>query len=45
VDCPDNFPSSDVDGERPPALDLNVPAVDDLSGVDHSAASLGAYLD
>jgi hypothetical protein len=45
VDCPDNFLSSDVDGERPPALDLNAPAVDDLTGDDGAAAALGAYLD
>jgi hypothetical protein len=34
------FPSSDVDCERSPALDLNPLGVDDLAGVDGSAAAL-----
>jgi hypothetical protein len=39
------FPSSDVDCERSPALDLNPLAVDDIPGADGAAATLGAYLD
>jgi hypothetical protein len=37
--------SSDEDSERTPALDLHSPAVDDLTGDDHAAGTLGAYLD
>jgi hypothetical protein len=39
------FPSSDVDCERSPALDLNLLAVDHLAGVDGAAGTLGAYGD
>jgi hypothetical protein len=39
------FPSSDVDCEPSPALDLNPLAVDHLAGVDGAAAALGAYRD
>jgi hypothetical protein len=31
-----------MDGERSPALDLDMPAVDDLAGSDGAAAALGA---
>ena len=46
-DCPTrDFPrSSDVDGERSPALDPHALPVDDLTVVDHPAAALNAYLD
>jgi hypothetical protein len=38
-------PSSDVDCERSPALDLDPLPIDDLAGGDGAAAALGAYLD
>jgi hypothetical protein len=40
-----DFPSSDVDGERSPALDLDPLPVDDLASVDGAAAARVTELD
>jgi hypothetical protein len=40
-----DFPSSEVDCERSPPLDLNPLPVDDLACDNQAAAALGAYLD
>jgi hypothetical protein len=43
VPCPTHdLPSSDVDGEGAPALDLNPLPVDDLAGDDRPSAALDA---